>query len=55
MCGKAQNTFLTELSQDVYGPGDLQGVYAAVSKLAGDSAGLEGLGLGIAMRQSGIF
>jgi hypothetical protein len=55
MCGKVQNTFLTELSRDVNGPGIFQGVSAACSQVCRGLAGLEGLGLGIAMRQSGIF
>jgi hypothetical protein len=55
MCGKVQNTFLTELSRDVHGPGDFQGVFAACSQVCKGLAGLEGLGLEIAMRQSGIF
>jgi hypothetical protein len=55
MCGKVQNTFLTGLSRDVHGPGIFQGVFAACSDGSPGLAGLEGLGLGIAMRQSGIF
>jgi hypothetical protein len=45
----------TEISRNVHGPGNFQGVLAACFLACRDSAGLEGLGLGLAVRQSGIF